>query len=227
MLALLKRSALSLAALLLANSLPAAQEAKSNPNVRFGMPAPAEARPSRVDTFGDPLPDGAFARLGTVHFRQGNSIHAVAISPDGKTIASAGYPTAIHLWDAATGKRIRRLEGSESSIYSLAFLPDGKTLVSAGSNDSILFWDIATGKRERRLGNAISLLAIAPDGKTIAFVEHRSVVRVWDLASDKQLHQLPELKGQIHALAFSPDGATLAWGGVSDGKHIQLYLADG
>jgi WD40 repeat protein len=194
-----------------------------------GQPQPlplAETRPSRVDTFGDPLPDGALARLGTVRFRQGNSIHAVAISPDGKTIASAGYPTATHLWDAATGKRTGRLEGSEYSIYSLAFLPDGKTLVSAGDNESILFWDIATGKQVRRLGNGISRLAIAPDGKTIAFVEQRSLVRVWDLASDKQLHQLPELKGHIYALALSPDGATLAWGGVNDGKEIQLYLAD-
>jgi WD40 repeat protein len=192
-----------------------------------GQPKPlAEARPSRVDAFGDPLPDGAFARLGTVRFRQGTDIHAVAISPDGKTIASAGSPTAIHLWDAATGKCIRRLEGSEYPVYSLAFLPDGKTLISAGPHESILFWDLAAGKRERSLGNNVSLLAIAPDGKTIAFVEQRSVVRVWDLASDKQLHQLPQHKGQIHALAFSPDGATLAWGGVNDGEHIQLYLAD-
>src|SRR5260370_20747056 len=71
---------------------------------------PVEARAPRVDAFGDPLPDVAFARLGTVRFRQGNYIHAVAISPDGKTIASAGFRTTIHLWYSARGKRIRGLE---------------------------------------------------------------------------------------------------------------------
>jgi WD40 repeat protein len=189
-------------------------------------PAPPTDVKRRVDCFGDLLPAGAMARLGTVRFRQGNTIHAVAISPDGKTIASAGYPSTIHLWDTATGKRVRSLEGSESWIYSLAFLPDGKTLVSSGDDQSIHFWDVATGKQIRRLDKAGSRLAIAPDGKTMVSYDYPSVVRIWDVASGKQLHQLQRLKGTIYALAFSPDGETLAWGGGDDGNEIHLHLAD-
>jgi WD40 repeat protein len=137
-----------------------------------------------VDAFGDPLPDGALARLGTVRFRQGNSIHTLAISPDGKIIASAGSPSTIQLWDALTGKRIRCLESSEPWIYSLAFLPDGKTLLSSGEGQAILFWDVATGKQIRRIPKAGSRLAIAPDGKRMASADSLSVsVRIWDVAS--------------------------------------------
>jgi WD40 repeat protein len=186
---------------------------------------PVEARAPRVDAFGDPLPDGAFARLGTVRFRQGEQILAVAISPDGKTIASGRLRT-IHLWDAATGKRLHRLEGSDSWINSLAFLPDGKTLVSSSDREAIFIWDVVTGKQVRRLANPCSYLALAPDGKTLACADDFSVIRILDVASGEQLHQLEGFKEKIHALAFSPNGAILAWGGNDAGKDIHLRLAD-
>ena len=178
---------------------------------------PPEARPSRVDAFGDPLPEGAFARLGTVRFRQGNAIYSVAISPDGKTIASADRG-AVHFWDAATGKRIHRPWGA-SWIHSFAFSSNGQALV---------FWNADTGDQVRKHPTGV-VLAVAPDGKTMAFADHGGVIRILDVASGKQLHQPQGLKGEIYALAFSPDGATLAWGGGdgnSAGKDFHLHLAD-
>jgi WD40 repeat protein len=187
--------------------------------------SPSQTKP-RVDAFGDLLPAGARARLGTVRFRQGNIIHALAVSPDGKTIASAGYPSTIHLWDTATGNRIGRLDGSASWIYSLTFLPDGKTLVSAGDDQTILFWDLATQKPIRRLTKAGSRIAIAADGKTMVSADYLSVIRVLDVASGKQIRQWEGPKGTIYVLAFSPDGATVAWGGGDDGNDIHLHIAD-
>src|SRR6516165_7651395 len=77
--------------LLLAIAVSWSNTAAEGPPAETKQVPPADVRP-RVDSFGDLLPTGAMARLGTVRFRQGNTIHAVAISPDGKTIASAGYP---------------------------------------------------------------------------------------------------------------------------------------
>src|SRR6516162_674932 len=156
----------------------------SNAAAETNQPPPTDVKP-RVDYSGDLLPAGAMARLGTVRFRQGNIIHALAVSPDGKTIASAGYPKTIHLWDTATGQRIGRLEGSESWIYSLAFLPDGKTLVSAGDDQTILFWDLATHKPIRHLTKAGSRMAITADGKTMVSADYLSVIRILDVPSGK------------------------------------------
>src|SRR5690242_4237004 len=61
----------------------------------------------------EPLPAGARLRLGSTRWRQGGCVFSVAWAPDGKTVATAGgfSDRAIHLWDAATGKELRRFEG--------------------------------------------------------------------------------------------------------------------
>ena len=87
-------------------------------------PPPAEKQPPkdqapnpRLDLYGDPLPEGAVARMGTVRFRHGSEIYSLAVSPDGSIVASAGHfnlpgeETSIILWDATTGKRLLALKG--------------------------------------------------------------------------------------------------------------------
>jgi WD40 repeat protein len=71
----------------------------------------------------------------------------LAISPDGKTVASGGAGP-IRLWEIATGKERARLAGHDrSTVNSLVFGPDGKTLASAGADGTILLWDVDPGRR--------------------------------------------------------------------------------
>src|SRR5581483_9814028 len=60
----------------------------------------------RRDRYGDPLPKDALARLGTVRWRHGVLVFALAYSPDGRTIVTAGVSRGLVLWDAATGKEL-------------------------------------------------------------------------------------------------------------------------
>src|SRR4051812_46217360 len=90
-----------------------------------GPPAP------RLDLHGDPLPEGAVARLGTVRLRHGYLLSGLAFSADGKEVFAADYYPGVHVWDAATGAERRRLLRAESYGHGMALSPDGRTLAVA------------------------------------------------------------------------------------------------
>jgi WD40 repeat protein len=181
------------------------------------MFAPALVRAEPVkrspDPAADALPEGALVRVGTTRLRHAGSVINVVFAPDGKSLATCGNDALVRLWDAATGKEIRRFEGHKGSLEGLAFSPDGKTILSAGNDGIARLWDVATGKEVRQLaGHQGTLTAIfSPDGKTVATKGGSDATgRLWDAATGKELHTFKVARDTGSPLAFAPDGKTLA-----------------
>jgi RNA polymerase sigma factor (sigma-70 family) len=188
-------------------------------------PEPGDEKPAPrapVDVFGDPLPPDVLARLGTVRFHHGEVATALVFAPDGRSLASAGNDGTVHVWEAATGKELLRIENQKfpmglGAIGMLAYAPDGKTLAGTRINQPPCLWDVATGKEIRQFGGPVCFagwLAFSPDGKYLAYGNDRSKPNIVCLAEVSTGKELRQFRGKW--LIFSPDGKALAYGGPAD-----------
>jgi RNA polymerase sigma factor (sigma-70 family) len=199
-------------------SRPVTSPAADPPATRAAGPHPAPSKSTmpRTDLFGDPLPEHALARLGTVRLRTGGPITGLMFLPGDNELISASFDGSVRLWDLVTGKEARRLAGGLDLIGIAVLSPDG-TAVAAISNDSTVHvWDVTTGREVRTFGNLPSYppaLAFAPGGQALAagYAGER-LIRLWDLATGRELRQFKgEITG-VECVAFTPDGRTLIAG---------------
>ncbi len=147
---------------------------------------------------------------------------AVAISPDGRTLASGAGDGTISLWDMDSGNQIFTIpEGHASWVGALWFSPDGTTL-AAGGNGNISLWDAATGSNTAFISpGAGHPAAFSPDGTILAAETLDGTVKLFDVASGSSLATLDGHKDVIQSLAFSPDGSMLA--SASMDRTIKLW----
>jgi WD40 repeat protein len=174
----------------------------------------------RLDAHGDPLPPHALLRLGTVRLRDPYPQGSMALSPDGKIVATGGMDRTIRFWDVATAKEVRQLH-EDDSILGLDFSPDGKTLATMGRRTSL--WDVAKGETIKQFHVAAQALVFSPDGKLLATSTQFGKVQIWDVVTTKELQSWDsEIQGHVD-LRFFPGGKTLAivprWGN----KDLQLW----
>ena len=196
-------------------------------------PAPATARPARSTRCGSrptarrSSPPGAargcsapsagltWRRKGRQESRgHADAILAAEVSPDGKTLATAGYDRQVILWDLAKLTPVRTLKDHTDAVYALAFSPDGKTLASAGADRTVKLWDVATGTKGKTLSDATAELyavAFSPDGSTLFAAGVDRSIRAWRVA---------EKDAPLVNSAFAHDAAVLRLVASADGKTL-------
>ncbi len=164
------------------------------------------------------LPAGAIARLGSTQFRHNNAVRAVAISNDGKWIASGSWDRTARSWDA-TGREVARIKHPDI-VLACAFSPDAATVASSDSKGTVILWEAQTGREIRRtmLRDPIEL-QFSSDGKRLGVVAGTRVT-ILDAADLTERIQLATEKDPLKPAAFSRDLKWAITGGADNSISI-------
>jgi WD40 repeat protein len=128
-----------------------------------------------------------------------HELRAVAVSPDGKLVATSDQERRIELWDSTTGETVKVLGGHKAdgerrefgregrilgALNALAFSPDGRSLASAAEDDAVIVWEVATGAKRlvlRGPGDRMNSVLFTPDGRRLVSSGIEGTILVWDV----------------------------------------------
>jgi RNA polymerase sigma factor (sigma-70 family) len=214
---------------------------RPNETPKTDPPPPAATGP-RVDRYGDPLPDRAVLRLGTLRYGTDGRISHISVRPGGRIVAfSTGL--SVTFMDVQTGQTVRRIGRVDRTVNgrqryviltALAMAPDGRTF-AVGCRDEppspAPFWlcDATTGERLREFAGhdkQVQSLAFLAGGRQLASFGDDGVVRVWDTATGAKLRELTGPDRKLTSLAVSADGLTIATGAAARDGTAAVYLWD-
>jgi WD40 repeat protein len=141
-------------------------------------------------------------------------VKGVAFSPDGLRLAACSG-TSVLVWDAATLRSSRPLQGHGEDVARLAFSRDGRWLATIETGGAVRVWDIAAGRVVHQLNprhrGSLTSVEFSPDGRRLVTADnHPGVVTVWDLVTDQEILTLSSPGRFYLDAAFSPDDQRLA-----------------
>lgn len=162
-------------------------------------------------------------------------LRGLAISPDGKTLATGGLKNDVFLWDISglkgdyveISKETKKLSGHSDRVLALAFGKDSQTLASASIDKSIILWDLAKGQPKHTLNahkNRVSSLAYSGDGKKLVSVDGLGSLIVWDAESAKKEKEIAGAEQVAVRIAVSADGTSACTAGMETDERTGVHV---
>lgn len=195
--------------------------------VRAELPGnSSSSKKARVDPYGDPLPECAIARFGTLRYRAHSPVEQAILSNDGKWIALIGRGGPAQLIDATTGVTVRKLLIADAKLAGGAVAPDGSLLAVMDHSGTVYLHDLPSGKlrsvlSDDRVGANVTF---SGDGRVLATTSHNlqgGKAFAWNVTSGRLLVSCTLLHETPIGVSVSSDGKTLAtWGGSSTDASV-------
>jgi WD40 repeat protein/tRNA A-37 threonylcarbamoyl transferase component Bud32 len=153
-------------------------------------------------------------------------IISIALSPNGRTLASGSADKKIKLWDVRSQGETATLTGHSNWVMSVALSPDGRTLASGSKDNTIKLWDVQSQEEIATLtghSDIVYSVALSPDGRTLASGSKDNTIKLWDVQSQGEIATLTGHSNWVRSVAFSADSRMLASG--SWDSTIKLWRA--
>lgn len=171
-------------------------------------------------------------------------VNAVAWSPDGKLLVSAGDDSYVQVFDANTGRRKVVYAGHTAEVAAVAWSPDGKTIASSGQDGTVQLWNAANGRKSftyKGHHSRVNAVSWSSDSQAIASGGDDKTVQVWSVSSGDVAFNFRGHAGGVLCVAWQPDGSSVAsgswdgtlrdWATVQHGNHFnageQVFSYDG
>jgi len=156
---------------------------------------------------------------------------SMAFSPDANLdeLALAGDRDFVEIFQAGTGKVLRRVQAHKDTVRAVAFNHYGNLMASGSDDFTVKIWDTSTWRQVHMLmghTDSVGAVAFSPDGRVLASGSDDKTVKIWDVASGRELHTLRGHQDNVATVAFSPDGVVLA-SGCGDGTIKIWDVASG
>jgi WD40 repeat protein len=155
--------------------------------------------------------------------------HDIAISRDGRFMATASFDMFVSVWDVAARKEIARV-AMATPMRSVAFSPSGQLLAAGSAHNTFTLWDLESGAGRTYTipkvdaKSDVSGISFSPDGRRLATSHMDSSITLWDVATQKEVKNFYVSQSSSWSVRFSPDGALFAT--ATQGGSIRLWDAE-